>query len=104
MDLMGLSFVDDALSNCINCIRGPHQVRTFPRVVIFHCPFFGGVKRLVRVELVDEEHEAFVLRAMLGRCISYPLGCGTHCSRPGEVFGAVEVTAGIVVMGVASPK
>ena len=77
---------------------------SFPCVVVLHGPFFGRIKRLVRVELVNEEHEPFVLRAVLRGCIAYPLGCGTHCSRPGKILGTIEISAGIVVMGMASPK
>ena len=62
---MSFAICDYAISLGIDGIRWPDHVLTLPRVVVTHRPFFWGVKWFVRVKLVNEQHKALTVCAVM---------------------------------------
>ena len=101
---MAFTFGDHAIGLGIDGIRWPDHVRAFPRIVITHRPFFWRVKRFVWIKLVDEQHEALAIGAVMRRILNQPLGGGLHGARAWVIFFTLEPAARVVVVRVASAK
>ena len=99
--LGGLAFGEDALGDGVDGVRRPDRERLVTLVVVPVGPRFGGVERLVGVELVDEQEEPVVV-AGPGRAgvAVQPVGGGGHGAGAGVVGLLPEVGAGGVVAAV----
>ena len=58
----------------------------------------------MRIKLVDEQHEALAIGAVMRRILNQPLRSGLHGARAGIVRFTLEPAARVVVVRVASPK
>ena len=76
----------------------------FPSVVITHCPFFWCVKWFVRIKLVNEQHEALAIGAMMRRILNQPFGGGLHGARAWIIFFTFEPATRVVVVRVSASK
>ena len=92
-DVRSLPRGEDTSLEGTHRIGRPDQPLPFPVRVIHGCPRFRGVEGLVRIELVDEQQEAVVVR----RGHIQPFGGRPHRPRAREVGFISEPGARVVV-------
>ena len=74
-------------------VRRPDHVRTLPRRIVHRGVGLRRIERLVRIELVDEQHEAIVT----ARRALEPFGRRRHRARPRKIRLVAKVAARVVV-------